>query len=681
MEVGKVHENPLSCHRDLVPKRSNERKPINSQEVRKKLHTLQVKGRKKKKLRVPQDNKTFHSNRVLVEGGEWHMSMETRCRTVCGFESTGLFMFVLLVASTYITLYYFYRCRIKFKMSRCYVFLFLGCASLCLALSFVWRQIKMVKFDAKNLVKEKRRKKKKNIRQKNCLVNSARIFYNDFLHLNGKYYLVKMYLGEIAENGIQLYNLIDIYACTMRVGWSVMLSIVLILEIGYNMWAIDHMKSKIIRDRQLLVDIVTDTFSIAFPIFYVRMVLNVPIDINQMLQLTVVPTFFLLSKVDDIWSDITSVDADRVQETVRRTLSPDKNNSAERISCAVTREDVLQNKQHTSVIEQQVAHFPWQMRWVIKFVNALFILSFLSLEVMHFSLWPTDEVCAEQQTSEIWDQCDVVTPFCQKMFVAKCDCAVLELRNYSRSSLSRKFGELKSLIKFGVYEGSLESLPPSFGLDHKKIVTFQVVGNSRLTMLPSSIGEISSLLQLRVNRNNLTMLPQSIAKLNFLTSIHAQHNQLQDLPSNLPPQLKSFYLWNNRLKELPSNLGGLEELEKLDVRNNKLTALPHMGNLDDLTSFYIEGNPGLCNGTSVSVKLPLNLKEAEGLCETQCSTDCPSFRLTNTVCDDEKYYERRPIPEIDFGSWTLKKSLPVVETGCNTKSCDFDNGLCRNDAP
>ena len=61
-------------------------------------------------------------------------------------------------------------------------------------------------------------------------------------------------------------------------------------------------------------------------------------------------------------------------------------------------------------------------------------------------------------------------PFCQDLFVGKCDCAVLEMTNYTKKALPESFEGLKSLIKLGVYTGQLEELPQRLGDNHKRMI-------------------------------------------------------------------------------------------------------------------------------------------------------------------------------------------------------------------
>ena len=77
--------------------------------------------------------------------------------------------------------------------------------------------------------------------------------------------------------------------------------------------------------------------------------------------------------------------------------------------------------------------------------------------------------------------------------------------------------------------------------------------NKRLTSLPESIGNLTSLTRLNLNKNQLSSLPDTIGNLKLLTSLS---------------------LGDNKLTSLPESVGNLKSLEKLYLRSNKLTSLP-----------------------------------------------------------------------------------------------------------
>ena len=103
---------------------------------------------------------------------------------------------------------------------------------------------------------------------------------------------------------------------------------------------------------------------------------------------------------------------------------------------------------------------------------------------------PSDEVCETLHTREVWSACQAQVPFCKSVLVPECDCAVLQIINYSRPALPGSFGNLSSLVLFGVYTGNLKELPHLLGQNHKRLAALRVI-NNHLKHIPQSVGSLS----------------------------------------------------------------------------------------------------------------------------------------------------------------------------------------------
>eukprot|EP01082_Thalassiosira_pseudonana_P000588 g788.t1 g788 contig10:732086-734435(-) len=105
-----------------------------------------------------------------------------------------------------------------------------------------------------------------------------------------------------------------------------------------------------------------------------------------------------------------------------------------------------------------------------------------------------------------------------------------------------------SLVTLSMTDCGLNSLPLSFGLHLKCLVSLNVAFN-RLRELPSSISSMKSLDILNVSNNKLECLPQSITNCSNLSVIDASNNQLKSFPGDLAlklPRLQSFLVEGNR---------------------------------------------------------------------------------------------------------------------------------------
>jgi len=120
-------------------------------------------------------------------------------------------------------------------------------------------------------------------------------------------------------------------------------------------------------------------------------------------------------------------------------------------------------------------------------------------------------------------------------------------------------------------------------------IDFNSSGNDEprlVDSVPSEIGNLTNLTELRLDNNRLTELPPEIGNLTNLTNLSLYNNNLTELPPEIAQltKLTEFRLDNNRLTELPPEIAQLSNLASLDLEDNDLTQLPpEIGNLTNLT--------------------------------------------------------------------------------------------------
>ena len=132
-------------------------------------------------------------------------------------------------------------------------------------------------------------------------------------------------------------------------------------------------------------------------------------------------------------------------------------------------------------------------------------------------------------------------------------------------------------------------------------------------------------------------------------------------------KLKNLLYLYNTLTTLPKTVGDMKSLIWVDVRHNGLTDLPSsVSQWSNIEYLYLAGNP-LC----ADLDIPSNLKGVKGLCEQQCSADCPAHWLGRYECDDNDYtYEIVQANNIPINV------KPKPNSGCNTAACEYDKGEC-----
>ncbi|MFX1445923.1 MAG: hypothetical protein ACFFHV_21110 [Promethearchaeota archaeon] len=169
-----------------------------------------------------------------------------------------------------------------------------------------------------------------------------------------------------------------------------------------------------------------------------------------------------------------------------------------------------------------------------------------------------------------------------------------EFTKFDKIEWKTKMGfsvENQRVIGIGLYECGLSTLPESIGkLSSLKGLYLE---KNQLLTLPESIGKLSSLKRLYLDRNQLSTLPESIENLTSLQDLNLFGNQLSTLPESIT-KLKSLEFLSlsvNKLSSLPESIGQLSLLKTLDLADNQLTALPEsLSKLTLLEDLELEEN-------------------------------------------------------------------------------------------
>ena len=580
---------------------------------------------------------------IGLKGGEDQgLTRCRKCRLLYSCENIGITVLTFALGGLGFNLFSAYAGG--FYREGLWLFFALGVFAWLLALSFVVRTCVVIQSGHKENPGLGQPEKAK----PTVVCARMKMYYNNLFDVNGKYYLTKMYAAELLEHAQQMYSLTNIYVCLMPVEVSSIVCAVLIVELLINIWATFRMVSQEIRNRLVFLDILTDAFCMIFPVAYSRFSLRMPIHLDTMLLVVMYPTISILSKLNDVWEDYFYMDLERM----KRTINTRRN--SRRLS-------ILNLPHNRDTLTTQLQHFPKWLRYGFTVVNVGFVLFFGSIIGIHLTTQHSESTCIGMFTSKVWQGCQVSVPFCQDVSVAHCDCAVMEITNYTRTALPESFGRLSSLMKLGVVNGRLEQLPQSLGNNHKRLVYLGILGN-RLESLPDSVGELQYLLKLQVSNNRLESLPESVGNLQNLVDFYVFNNRLKYLPKSMGnlQNLLDFFAWNNTLASLPQTVGNMKSLVTVDVRHNSLPDLPSsVSQWSSVEYLYLAGNP-MCQ----DLNIPMNLRDSKGLCQHQCSVDCYSEWLGDGICDDNDYaYGTVPI--------NAKQN-----SGCNIAACEYDNRDC-----
>ena len=119
-----------------------------------------------------------------------------------------------------------------------------------------------------------------------------------------------------------------------------------------------------------------------------------------------------------------------------------------------------------------------------------------------------------------------------------------------------------------------------------------VARNSIIT-LPSGIGKLVELEELRINSNKIRHLAHVIENLHHLQILDARDNSVPSLPVELGKctGLTELYLDNNQLSSIPASIGNLTNLTRFGISNNEITSFPlSLSNLTSLERLDFENN-------------------------------------------------------------------------------------------
>jgi len=166
----------------------------------------------------------------------------------------------------------------------------------------------------------------------------------------------------------------------------------------------------------------------------------------------------------------------------------------------------------------------------------------------------------------------------------------LNLEWFRLTNLPDSIGNLSSLKRLYLSNNLLTALPDSIG----NLISLQGLdlSRNRLTTIPDWIGNLGSLQILELRANQLTTIPDCIRNLSSLRVLQLGENQLTEIPDcigNLS-SLRNLYLSKNQLDTFPNWIGNLRLL-KLELGSNQLTVIPNsINNLRSIQDIDLSDN-------------------------------------------------------------------------------------------
>lgn len=146
----------------------------------------------------------------------------------------------------------------------------------------------------------------------------------------------------------------------------------------------------------------------------------------------------------------------------------------------------------------------------------------------------------------------------------------------------------------------------------KQCLTSLDIGHNQLTCLPSCIGQLSSLLQLRASHNALQHLPAGLGALRKLSFLDLSHNRLRDVPLCLDSLhcLEYVNFSGNNVSVLRVSTFGLPRLRTFHVTRNPIENIPQ--------DVYLDGLQAIRRYFNVNISVPQQVCRGESQYSSLC---------------------------------------------------------------
>lgn len=191
------------------------------------------------------------------------------------------------------------------------------------------------------------------------------------------------------------------------------------------------------------------------------------------------------------------------------------------------------------------------------------------------------------------------------------------------AQVQQKLTRVEIKEHMGVFLNDLQELNPEVEIDRytieDKILDHNLFSlhDTEITMVPSSIGRLTNLTEIRVSKTLITDFPESIGNLTKLSELSFMETELMAIPlsieklsnlqklkithtpflTNIPEEigklksLKELYIANCPITSIPESIGDLANLKILYLQNTQITGLPETVLKLQLQQLNLSGTP------------------------------------------------------------------------------------------
>ncbi len=601
--------------------------------------------------------------------------------THVGWDGVLVMLFSLGIAGLFVYITFLYTKSFQaWHRPGVWVFMVFAVLYVVLVAKCLWTWKKMATAFTKEQQAEKDKGQGERTRSKSAIervkqaAGNAKNIYEK-LQVNGQWFLWKLYVSELFESAQQCINLVTVYLCSLPVGWTASICLGLAVDCIHTAWTMTHKNTPARRDRQVKIDTTVDFLCVAIPLCVMWFGYQVPISITEMLAISLMPTFSMLGKLDDILEEgIHHRAAQQVlKEQGRRSLTQKRR-----------RESLFQQVAHLEMAKEQEDKVPRPVRFVAAGCKGLFGFFFLVVAIAHLAMRPTG--CDETTWA---NGCVNKIPFCKSLFEPTCNCVSLKIENdYKLVALPNSLvDEMTGLRKVFIRNCNLTTLPPNME-QLTEMVDFKISFN-RLEEFMVDVGKWEKLAILHLMYNNISKynekalwthknaagvdirdnvglkVPDGNIEINMpsLQYIHLGNNsqniQAVRFDSTSFPVLLYMYLNGNRLLSLPDE-SLKDTLLYLGMARCHLNSLPvYLSHFRSLK--YLDVRDNNISNVDTRLKNLINDNKIE------------SYFSGNNVCNRDTELDCKPLCSKYCWSRTESANGRCAAT-CNSGQCEYDGG-------
>jgi Ca2+/Na+ antiporter len=252
--------------------------------------------------KTPPEKKTTNQERLIVD-------VKITFCTHVGLDGVLILLFSLMIAGLFVFIAFMYTKGFQaWRRPGVWAFMVFAVLYSLLVIKCLWTWKKMATAFTEQQQAEKAENQGRLTRSKSAIERAKRAASNaknvyEKLQVNGQWFLWKLYVSELFESANQCLNLTTVYLCSLPVPFTASMCLLLALDCFHTGWTITHKNTPARRDRQIKVDAMVDFLCVVLPLTLIYFGYQIPISISEMLQIMLLPTFFMLAKLDDIFEE------------------------------------------------------------------------------------------------------------------------------------------------------------------------------------------------------------------------------------------------------------------------------------------------------------------------------------------------------------------------------------------